>query len=252
MSSSLCAWAKAVSWSDISLPGRRLLLVTGRHDEPVTIMTGTDCLLLVLSLACCYPRCHGRDVALLVGKDEESGIPNMELYSEDGLLLSQLPELPNNFTTILPSATFLRLEDRGQLVLCSFYYNKTDCYRLRSWDPRPYSWSTFPEFGTNQHQSFLNHDHPASFWALGSWTNAQNKTWLFENPSTGWSEGPELKHLTRLQCSVRFTVDDESVYLLIGGEEEHPLNNNANIQILCKRQNDIFCQYGTGEWSIQE
>ena len=219
------------------------------HGDPVT-MTSTGCLFLILSLLCWIP-CHGRDIALLVGKDEDSGSPNMELYSEDGVLLSQLPELPNNFTTMIPSAIYLDYEDWGDVVLCSLYYMKTDCYFLNNWNHPPLSWSPFPEFDSNQHLSFLHADSPGSFWALGSWTNAQSKTWFYKS-HVGWSEGPDLPHLTRHQCSVKFTVDNESVYLLIGGEEEQP-PRDAGIQVLCKRQNDIFCRYGTGqEWTIQE
>ena len=213
-------------------------------------MTSSSCLFLIISLASSIP-CHGKDFALLVGKDENSGSPNIELYSEDGVLLSQLPELPNNFTTMLPSAIYLDQGDWGILVLCSLYYKKTDCYFLNPWDShQPFSWSPFPEFDSNQHHLFLHSDSPGSFWALGSWTTAQVKTWFYQQQD-GWSEGPKLPRETRHQCSVEFTVDGESVYLLIGGEEEHP-PRNASIQVLCKKQNHIFCKYGTGlEWTIQ-
>ena len=213
-------------------------------------MRSASCLILIISLASWTP-CHGRDLALLVGKDEDSGSPNIELYSENGLLFSNLPELPKNFTTMLPSAIYLDHDNGGILVLCSLYYKKTDCYFLDPWDsPGPLSWSPFPEFDSNQHHLFLKSDSPGSFWALGSWTTAQVKTWFY-GQQDGWSEGPELPRETRHQCSVEFKVDGESVYLLIGGEEEHP-PRNASIQVLCKRQNYIFCKHGTGlEWTIQ-
>ena len=214
----------------------------------------------------------GREYALLVGS-LNGDVPMMELYSQfysqlytGEVLADLLPELPEDFSPSVPSAIFLEggVWGNGILLVCSWFPHATACYYLDPWSSGPLTWESFQAPNSDKHYSFLPGDSPGIFWALGSWTTTSfaNKTWEYRqrpgnnsHHTDGWVEGPELVPAARFQCSVKFSVDNESVFLLIGGEEKEDgsPNDDAGVQVLCKTQNDIFCEYADGtKWDIQK